>query len=604
MGERNSLVRTFMVTVATVTVAMGMLLFTLPTKNTGRGDTTASATAILGARVFDGRRLIEGATVVIRDGRVAAIGNELMLPANVRRIDAGGSTVLPGLIDAHTHTYGDALRDSLRFGVTTNLDMFTAAETIGAAKPKRDEMNQTTQADLFSAGVLATVAGGHGTGYGVDVETLAGADDVPTWVARRIAEGSDYIKLVYMPYQQRIPSLDLATARAVIDAAHDAGLMAVAHIYSARGAQDMLSGGIDGLVHVFADELVSDDFIRQGAEAKLFIIPTLSVLAAADMRGEGAALANDTRVAPYLTANQESALRSDFGMRAPGMNLDLAIENTRRLHSGGVTLLAGSDAPNPGTTHGASLHHELALLVRAGLTPQEALAAATALPASRFAIGTRGTLAVGARADLIIVAGDPFTDITDTRRITHVFKNGYEVSRNAGSDENNPAMPAGPLSVFDRAIDAPPGYTWAATDDSNFGGQSTATIEHLAPDTETPDGAMRVRASIRKGFAFPWGGAYFGPRDDALPRDASDIKALTLRLRGTPGTYRVLFFNANSMGPPPTWQVSADNNWRELRVDLDSVTNLNRSNLSGLAIVGGPAPGEVTFDVADVRFED
>ncbi|MGB1278154.1 MAG: amidohydrolase family protein, partial [Nannocystaceae bacterium] len=94
-------------------------------------------------------------------------------------------------------------------------------------------------------------------------------------------------------------------------------------------------------------------------------------------------------------------------------------------------MLASTDAPNPGTLHGASLHAELAHLVAAGLTPTEALRAATAAPAEVFGLTDRGTIAEGQRADLVLVAGDPTVDIQATRHIVEVWKAGHRVDRDA-----------------------------------------------------------------------------------------------------------------------------------------------------------------------------
>ena len=108
---------------------------------------------------------------------------------------------------------------------------------------------------------------------------------------------------------------------------------------------------------------------------------------------------------------------------------EAALATVAELHAAGVELMAGSDAPNPGTAHGASLHHELELLVRAGLTPTEALRAATTTPARRFGLSDRGRIAPGRRADLLLVRGDPTADITATRQIERVWKNGAPVQR-------------------------------------------------------------------------------------------------------------------------------------------------------------------------------
>jgi imidazolonepropionase-like amidohydrolase len=118
-----------------------------------------------------------------------------------------------------------------------------------------------------------------------------------------------------------------------------------------------------------------------------------------------------------------------LGSPLSALRFDAALATVAELHAAGVELMAGSDAPNPGTAHGASLHHELELLVRAGLTPTEALRAATATPARRFGLSDRGRIAPGQRADLLLVRGDPTADIRATRQIERVWKNGAPVQR-------------------------------------------------------------------------------------------------------------------------------------------------------------------------------
>src|SRR4051812_36675919 len=124
--------------------------------------------AVHGVRVFDGERVLERTNVVVRAGRIAAIGGEL--PAGVPVIEGRGRTLLPGLIDAHAHVQTEAgLRNALRFGVTTELDMMTDVAFLQAHRAQRDRWTRTDLADLFSAGTPATSPGGMGTQFGIAV---------------------------------------------------------------------------------------------------------------------------------------------------------------------------------------------------------------------------------------------------------------------------------------------------------------------------------------------------------------------------------------------------------------------------------------------------
>jgi imidazolonepropionase-like amidohydrolase len=111
-----------------------------------------------------------------------------------------------------------------------------------------------------------------------------------------------------------------------------------------------------------------------------------------------------------------------------GLSLAHAQAAVVALHRAGVAVLAGTDAPAPGVAHGASIHRELELLVLSGLTPSEALAAATAAPARAFGFHDRGRIAPGLRADLLLVEGDPTADVRATRRIVGVWTLGRRAS--------------------------------------------------------------------------------------------------------------------------------------------------------------------------------
>ncbi len=416
-------------------------------------------------RVFDGARVLPKAQVLVIDGRIAAVGTSVKAPRGVAEIDGSGKTVLPGLIDAHAHSWGEAQSDALRFGVTAELDMLGDWNRLPELKRQRESLARTQLADLWSAGAAVTAPGGDGPPYGMKVPTLDANGDPAAFVAGRVGEGSDYIKLILEDFSahsdtRRLPTITAAQAKIAIAAAHKAGKLGVVHVSRLRDGKAAIDAGADGLVHMFG-EPGDAAFVAAAKKRKAFVIPTLSVLATMARAGEGEKLVADARLAPWLAKAQTDSLKASFGPgeSKPAILAD-AIANVRALHAAGVDILAGTDAGNPGTTHGASMHGELELLVRAGLTPTEALAAATSVPARRFNLGDRGRIAPGQRADLMMVDGDPTRDILATRAIARVWKNGYAVERTqpkAGATALpvGEALPAGTLvSDFDAELAA------------------------------------------------------------------------------------------------------------------------------------------------------
>jgi hypothetical protein len=162
-----------------------------------------------------------------------------------------------------------------------------------------------------------------------------------------------------------------------------------------------------------------------------FVTPTLVTLSTA-FGNSAAALAADYRVSSRLSKKWLDSLCRSMNVYPQGRLKD-AYASVMALHKAGVDILAGSDVSEPipslgGLAHGASLHHELQLLVAAGLTPIEALRAATATPERRFGLTDRGRIAPGARADLLLVDGDPTTNITDTLSIRNIWRRGARLS--------------------------------------------------------------------------------------------------------------------------------------------------------------------------------
>jgi imidazolonepropionase-like amidohydrolase len=405
---------------------------------------------ITNVRIFDGTRVIPRGTVVFQGRRIVAVGERIAVPANAGEvIDGTGQTVLPGFIDSHTHTLtrGEALERALVFGVTTELDMFTAPDFARQMRDEQAKRGAPERADLYSAGYLATAPGGHGTEYGMTVPTLTRPEEAQAWVDARVAEGSDYIKIVLedgSPYGLKVPTLDKATLAALVAAAHERGKLAVVHVSTENAAKEAIETGADGLAHIFTDRAPEPGFATLVKRHKAFVIPTLTLVESTTGIASGKALPDDARLAPYLRNGEVLNLRKAF----PAGKLDPrnALAAVRQLAQAGVPILAGTDSPNPGTAHGASIHRELELLVQAGLSPTAALAAATATPARVFGLLDRGRIAPGLRSDLVLVKGDPTTDITATRDIQRIWKIGHETLRPKAEKTVAPAIKPPPAA--------------------------------------------------------------------------------------------------------------------------------------------------------------
>ena len=196
-------------------------------------------------------------------------------------IDGAGKTLLPGLIDAHTHVWPGTLESALSFGVTTELAMFSDP---AAAKVLRDQQaagTATARADMLSAGTLVTAPGGHGTQFGMPIPTITMPAEAQAFIDARLAEGSDYIKIVYdngHTYGMTLSTNSRETLRALISATHARQKLAVVHIGDLASARDAIDAGADGLVHLYVDQAPDAEFAAFVARHRAFVVPTMTGL--------------------------------------------------------------------------------------------------------------------------------------------------------------------------------------------------------------------------------------------------------------------------------------------------------------------------------------
>lgn len=579
----------------------------------------AAQTFFHNVRVFDGDRVLPNRDVLVQAGKIVRVGVGLTAPSNATVIDGSGRTLLPGLIDAHTHAWGSALTTALAFGVTTELDMFGDTGTARAWRAEQREGHATSRADLLSAGTLVTMKGGHGTEYGSAIPTLTSAGGAQAFVDARIAEGSDYIKIVYdngRTYGLSLPTLSPEMLRATVAAAHARGKLALVHIGDLAGARAAIDAGADGLAHLFVDRDPDAEFGAFVASHKAFVVPTLTVLQSITGVPGAGSLADDPRFNAFLTKQELAMMKQPFprGAGLPPVSYPSAEATVKQLRAAHVPILAGTDAGNPGTAHGAALHRELELLVNAGLTPIEALAAATSIPAKIFHLVDRGRIAEGMRADLLLVSGDPTATITATRDIVGVWKQGVAFNRatvsesiaaEAAAQNQAPAgSESGIVSDFDDGTTTTRfGAGWSVSNDAMAGGKSSAEMVVVDGGAEGSAKSLAIRGTISDAFKQAWAGAMFSPGKQIFqPANLGAKKEVRFWARGDGKTYRVFIFAESKGYAPLTQTFVAGAEWKEYVFPLASFDGIDGRGIMALIFGGGPAPGSFAFQIDHVAF--
>jgi imidazolonepropionase-like amidohydrolase len=579
---------------------------------------------VRGALIFDGQRGIEDEEVWVEDGKIKAVGKHLKTPDGIGVVDGQGYTLLPGLIDAHTHAWSDALKQALAFGVTTELDMFSDVKFDAAARSMEAGGKNHDAADLRSAGTVVTVEKGHGTEYGMKIPVLTSASEAQAFVDARIAEGSDYIKVIYdngSAYNSPIPTLSKEELAAVVKAAHNRHKLVVVHIGSEAGAIDVIEAGADGLAHTFEDAPPTAEFVKLAKKHHTFVIPTLSVNESVAGTASGESLISDEHLGPYIDSQSVANLKKGF-RRHPGDKLDFAnaLASVTALHKAGVPILAGTDAPNPGTAHGVSIHRELELLVKAGLTPNEALAAATSVPAKTFGLSDRGRIAPGLRADLLLVKGNPMQNVTATRNIAAIWKTGFEENREPflraaekEKQEEAAAKTAAPPSGLGKGLisDFEDGTArtqfgagFDVSTDGIAGGKSTAEMKVIEGGPRGSKHALQITGNISTVLPYAWAGAMFFPGTAPMtPANLSSKKSLHFWAHGDGRSYRVMVFTKSGGYMPAQKTFATTPDWTEVVMPLSDFGGTDGHDVTGILFSASSDSGAFIFAIDNVKLE-
>ena len=390
-----------------------------------------------GAQIIDGTGAepVRGRSVVVEDGRVAAVVDDARAPRG-RRVDLDGATLLPGLINAHVHLCMGAEADPVgamkaeTLAATTIKALVRARETLAAGVTTVRDLGGRDYCELalrqairdglvegpriLAAGRPVCMTGGHGHWLGREAD---GPDDVRRAVREQLKAGVDLVKLIATGgvltagVEPGAAQLTLEEMRAAVEEARKASRRTAAHAQGSEGIADAVRAGITSIEHgIFLTEEIVARMLRAGT----YLVPTLNAPAAIVAGGVAAGV-------PEYAVRKSAAVMADHVK-----SFRLALER-------GVAIAAGSDAGTPFNRHG-SLVPELSLMVEQGMTPLQAIRSATSVAADLLGLGDRiGRIAPGYAADLIAVRGEPASRIEALAHPATVWVSGRALSASASA---------------------------------------------------------------------------------------------------------------------------------------------------------------------------
>ena len=402
---------------------------------------------------------VHNASVVVNDGRIAAIGpgDSVALPDGADRIDARGKTLVPGIINLHGHvglTMGlvqaqenytrenvlDNLRTYASYGVTTTTSLGTDMNLV---VPIRDAIRAGRLPGLTR--VLTALQGfttrdGYPTtapgvkGLAIEVSSAAAAR---AHVKRLADAGADLVKMWIDAHHGAFEKLPQNVFRAIIEEAAGRGLVTTAHLYDLEDAKLLADAGLDLMAHSVRDSEVDDDLASKMRANNVTYAPTLTRELSTYVYADSPNWLNDRFFTKGVSADlvrdlrttMRDAQRADPEQQINRQNLRMALTNLKKLSDAGVKIGFGTDTGPPGRFAGYFEHLEAELMVEAGLTPMQVIVAFSKNASEAVGIDESfGTLAEGKNADMLLLAGNPLDDIRNLRKIEAVFIGGQQVS--------------------------------------------------------------------------------------------------------------------------------------------------------------------------------
>jgi imidazolonepropionase-like amidohydrolase len=409
--------------VLSLVVGAGLLWLYLESAPAAAQAPAGGVTVFEGARLItgDGSPVIENAVFVVGGGRFTQVGRggQVPAPAGARRVDLRGKTVIPAIVDTHTHmstsreTLIEQLQRKAYYGVGAVLSL---GQDTGEVPFQVREETIPNAARFRTAGRGITMPEPGRTEAPYWVTTVAEARKAIQELAPRKV---DFVKIWVDDRNGMYKKLTPELYGAIIDEAHKSGLRVTAHIFTLEDAKGLLRAGIDAFAHGVRDRDIDDEFVTMMRQRPaVVLVPNLPDRGvAADLSWLAASVPAGELQKLQAAATDRPAVQQTFGIQA---------RNLARLNAAGVRIALGTDGNVP-----YAHHLEMEDMVAAGMTPAQVLVAATRNAAELLRLTDAGTIAAGKSADFIVLDANPLDDIRNTRRIAEVHLRGTPVDRAA-----------------------------------------------------------------------------------------------------------------------------------------------------------------------------